>query len=405
MISSNSYQLLKPPNNFYPCSNAAATIRASAINCLLDVNRTPGQLVRYQRLRTRCLNEITNIYRTKPRHFANSMSHRHIFRLLQVCAVLTHIDGRPTSGLEELLYDHNHQPGVAHLLELLVAAQATPDGSAILAALHRATGPNARRSAIVCLHHVHKRYRTDATVARQFLDALLPWTMGKDFGIRVLAQFVCQRILAGVQPPETDNNSGEFGLVAAMLAKSLASADQRVEYDRLCRDYRFGIGAGGVMPDDSSGRHLVAPVLVLHDVPLLSGICPTEVIPLQLIGGAQASSMAGAYAAVSTDRCADSRPTIHTTPVALNVDNVQRKIVPLRQMFPEWTDLRSGDGVGDSSMLGATVRRGALVVVASLLTKEANVGGLARTCEIFGAKELVLANLKMTESREFQALR
>lgn len=45
-----------------------------------------------------------------------------------------------------------------------------------------------------------------------------------------------------------------------------------------------------------------------------------------------------------------------------------------------------------------------IIVVASLIDRPPNLGGLARTCEIFGAKELVIGSLKYAEDREFQTL-
>lgn len=45
-----------------------------------------------------------------------------------------------------------------------------------------------------------------------------------------------------------------------------------------------------------------------------------------------------------------------------------------------------------------------IIVVASLVEKSQNLGGIARTCEIFGSKELIVSNLKQIEDKEFQAL-
>ncbi|KAM9364092.1 putative methyltransferase TARBP1 [Pholidichthys leucotaenia] len=47
---------------------------------------------------------------------------------------------------------------------------------------------------------------------------------------------------------------------------------------------------------------------------------------------------------------------------------------------------------------------GALLVVASLINKPTNLGGLCRTCEIFGASALVLDNLKHLHDKNFQSL-
>lgn len=45
-----------------------------------------------------------------------------------------------------------------------------------------------------------------------------------------------------------------------------------------------------------------------------------------------------------------------------------------------------------------------LIVVACLLSRIPNLGGLARTCEIFNVKELVIANLNQVKDKEFQNL-
>lgn len=46
----------------------------------------------------------------------------------------------------------------------------------------------------------------------------------------------------------------------------------------------------------------------------------------------------------------------------------------------------------------------ALLVVASLIDKPTNLGGLCRTCEIFGASGLVLDSLRHVKDKHFQAL-
>lgn len=45
-----------------------------------------------------------------------------------------------------------------------------------------------------------------------------------------------------------------------------------------------------------------------------------------------------------------------------------------------------------------------LVVVASFVDKTANVGGLSRTCEIFGVKELVVNDAKVVNDKEYKSL-
>jgi tRNA guanosine-2'-O-methyltransferase len=45
-----------------------------------------------------------------------------------------------------------------------------------------------------------------------------------------------------------------------------------------------------------------------------------------------------------------------------------------------------------------------LVLVASLIDKGPNLGGLCRTSEIFNVKEFVIANMRFVEDKQFQSL-
>ncbi|XP_061814848.1 probable methyltransferase TARBP1 [Nerophis lumbriciformis] len=81
---------------------------------------------------------------------------------------------------------------------------------------------------------------------------------------------------------------------------------------------------------------------------------------------------------------------------------VQKKITPWRldiqdqdpdlQLVPQQRVARVGK------------QHGALLVVASLIDKPTNLGGLCRTCEIFGASALVLDNLRHITDKHFQSL-
>lgn len=45
-----------------------------------------------------------------------------------------------------------------------------------------------------------------------------------------------------------------------------------------------------------------------------------------------------------------------------------------------------------------------MIVVASLIDRAPNLGGLTRTCEIFAVSQLVVDNLDITRSKEFTSL-
>ncbi|XP_023686046.2 probable methyltransferase TARBP1 isoform X1 [Paramormyrops kingsleyae] len=81
---------------------------------------------------------------------------------------------------------------------------------------------------------------------------------------------------------------------------------------------------------------------------------------------------------------------------------VQKKITPWRAGIQEQDlDLQLASQQR-AARLGKL--HGALLVVASLIDKPTNLGGLCRTCEIFGASTLVLDSLRHVSDKHFQAL-
>ncbi|KAI5937470.1 putative methyltransferase TARBP1 [Manis javanica] len=80
--------------------------------------------------------------------------------------------------------------------------------------------------------------------------------------------------------------------------------------------------------------------------------------------------------------------------------DVQKKIIPWKNNVPDLDlELVFQDR---AAKLGKSISR--LIVVASLIDKPTNLGGLCRTCEVFGASGLVLGNLQCIRDKQFQHL-
>ncbi|XP_040098655.1 probable methyltransferase TARBP1 isoform X2 [Oryx dammah] len=80
--------------------------------------------------------------------------------------------------------------------------------------------------------------------------------------------------------------------------------------------------------------------------------------------------------------------------------DVQKKIIPWKNHVPDLDlELVFQDR---AAKLGKSISR--LIVVASLIDKPTNLGGLCRTCEVFGAAALVLGNLQCVRDKQFQHL-
>lgn len=78
--------------------------------------------------------------------------------------------------------------------------------------------------------------------------------------------------------------------------------------------------------------------------------------------------------------------------------NFQKKIIPIKDMLNDHEGLNL---VEDSDR--KTCKDG-LVVVASLVDRIPNLGGLCRTCEVFAVSEFVIGNMRYVDDKQFQTL-
>ncbi len=79
-----------------------------------------------------------------------------------------------------------------------------------------------------------------------------------------------------------------------------------------------------------------------------------------------------------------------------SVEDLQKKIIPWQCLVPDESEIE--DQINRKS------DKKELVLVGSLIEKATNLGGICRTCEIFGVKELVLSSLRITEDKLFREL-
>jgi tRNA guanosine-2'-O-methyltransferase len=81
--------------------------------------------------------------------------------------------------------------------------------------------------------------------------------------------------------------------------------------------------------------------------------------------------------------------------------NLQKKIMPWTSMFLE-DDFLSNNNENDGRVIKSSHED--LIVVASLIDKIPNLGGLCRSCEIFGVGTYVIGSKKYCDNKEFQTL-
>ena len=69
----------------------------------------------------------------------------------------------------------------------------------------------------------------------------------------------------------------------------------------------------------------------------------------------------------------------------VSIEDLQKKIIPWHVLLPSRDDL---EDTSESVRIRKSNNQG-LILVASLVDKGTNLGGISRTCEIFNVKELV----------------
>lgn len=201
------------------------------------------------------------------------------------------------------------------------------------------------------------------------------WTMGKDFNSRVLSQVIIKKLL------EQFELIKEYRIYYDSIEANLGHIDQQENNVRVMKDFRFSIDCTKLL---NRGYYLCA-------IPTLTGMACDELFPV----GSLNNEVDSVELLHDCEHIVKKDSLIRTEYVEINVNNVQRKIVPIKELFPEYS----------SETKSKPLTEHGLVVVASLITRLANLGGLSRTCEIFSAEKLILDSIRHTENQEFQALR
>ncbi|XP_070524773.1 probable methyltransferase TARBP1 isoform X2 [Cardiocondyla obscurior] len=98
---------------------------------------------------------------------------------------------------------------------------------------------------------------------------------------------------------------------------------------------------------------------------------------------------------ITGDAQAESLKNIETL---MGLCDIQKKIDPSKPVN------LCGEATSEFMLLQDTQSQEGLIVVASFIDRPPNLGGIARTCEIFGVKALVVANADCVKDKEFQFL-
>lgn len=133
--------------------------------------------------------------------------------------------------------------------------------------------------------------------------------------------------------------------------------------------------------------------LIYKGIPQLNNVLETEweYIDLKLITHNKHIATEGTV--IDLEKIARKiRIVPNSLPLDLPVTNIQKKILP-----PQDLKIASENQAKQNYTTE-------LILVATLIESCANLGGFARTCEIYGVKELVISDRKIVTEKEFKSL-
>ncbi|XP_016961394.1 uncharacterized protein LOC108032081 [Drosophila biarmipes] len=319
----------------------------------------------------------TELSRKKPRYFANCKEHRTKIRI--ATALLDLSDRWKWSDeLWEAVLCPSDQPNISFMYEYLVSKMLPSIGPLLEQLKLLSTLKPSQQMSLVSVVHIYCLSRWESLKEEQLttiVDVLLPLTMGANFQTRLLAQLVLYRICT-----QCEESSMQMPFANA-LKKSIEATlgdkldefqgEARLLLPELCLE----------CPTSQSGA-----ILWMTNAPFdenISFVSCRYAFRVKLERAREAFKV----------KKSGLTPEL-SSPLGASNGNVQRKMNPVGDIYPESDFVDAGKAPDNRE----------LIVVASLIDKLPNLGGLARTCEVLGVKTLILGLKSQAEKSDFTNL-
>ncbi|XP_026813112.1 uncharacterized protein LOC113553786 isoform X1 [Rhopalosiphum maidis] len=230
-------------------------------------------------------------------------------------------------------------------------------------------------SLITIVYHLHK-IKNNKQFEIEAKKNLLPLCFSNGYKIRFYAQSTIFRLCSN-NPEEN-----EWSLLCESMGNIIDQNEQTKKYENPFDDFFY---------QELDMINSLSLKNICIELPRLLNITHEESFPIKWFNDfLEAMNNDDKYdlslCAVSSFIEKNTSPVSSNEVIVLdNAQNAQRKYIP-------------------SQPLDEHTSKSMLIVVASLIDKVTNLGGLARTCQVFGASTLVVDNLSCVEKKEFTAL-
>ncbi|XP_059473624.1 probable methyltransferase TARBP1 [Neocloeon triangulifer] len=386
--------------------DASQQVRAKAVQYLLTTNQDLAPVAAW------LIEKDTELSRNKKlRYFADSHVHRTKHRIAQSLLLISCSSKNEPMQVKILqwatasLGNENHQPSVRYLIEWLASIILTRNedvGDKFFKELQEAS--SRRLSSIpsfisilylwtLALANDECRTSELIHVLHKIIEILLPWCMAQNYNIRLYAQVALLRIFALCEKRQLTDVLSFFSTLQSSVKSSIEQSSGVKNAIKLQEDFLFSVF-------DPVAHLSLETILV--EFPRLTNVGQDEWLPDKFF---KLDETKVAFKLINEDEDLKHAKVanwiLKATGAIADIEDqeehsysiVQRKVTPWSDMFAE-----------SNTRETRTPNLGGLVIVASLVDKAPNLGGLSRTCEIFGASELIIGNLKIVDELAFQSL-
>uniref|UniRef100_A0A4W3JQ65 tRNA (guanosine(18)-2'-O)-methyltransferase TARBP1 n=1 Tax=Callorhinchus milii TaxID=7868 RepID=A0A4W3JQ65_CALMI len=359
----------------------------------------------------------------KGRYYVNSMYHRVKTRIWQTLLVLLHhLDQNFVRKILETVYlsgFSDNQASVKYLIEwfIILILHKWPEFLDSFWRCFRFKQENTKSSIctfLAILVHIDvilKNVEEKNHYLKKALSVILPWCLNHNFSVRLYALLALQKVWEACQLAKMEGDDLQF--LEPIVESSLEQAGHKQSTGNAGKNWQriqehFFFETFQPLEDYSLETFF-------YTFPSLSDVIEDEWIPVwkfkRVMDLSSSTSVVNLFNSrnklselKSTDWVQrDKGYSLSEADLDAEWTDVQKKIIPWKNSIPD-QDLEliyqeRATKLGKSSNSSSS-----LIVVASLIDKPTNLGGLCRTSEIFGASVLVVNNMHCVNDKQFQAL-
>ncbi|XP_058834020.1 uncharacterized protein LOC131691534 [Topomyia yanbarensis] len=334
------------------------------------------------------------ISRSKERYYADSQTHRHKLRIVQTLCVVSKLTGtKPYPLLNIVLYETN-QPNINYLIELIVA-DSTIDTLTIINSLKtdKVKVSGVQSVFVILWLRCCKTNFLDV----EYVNFLLPWTMAQNFSTRLYAQITISKLIEKFYDRPNQSDVCPFANIYLAINSYLKQGNVEKNLEKCMKDFRFN--------SIFDYENLLTLENVYNNIPRVSRMAPEDVVSTKILKECFAclnlAEVNLGQAIVFDEMMNETKENLFLSQGFGGSDHIQKKIVPLKCLEPSMELLTN---LPERLCLRRKENSLGLIIVASLVNRPPNLGGLARSSEIFAVQQYIVNSLKDLENKEFQAL-